>query len=335
MMADKADQPDDSKDMQNTQDTQDTQDTQQSRKPGQEDAALEVRPARPEDRDAVLAFCAHTWDDGDYIADAWDEWLRDQQDQRSALLVGLLDGKPVAINHVVMVSEDETWLEGMRVDPAYRRMGFGGVMASRGLVVSREHGAQVARLITAADNLASQGMIARFGFVRVAEMVRYRGPALPTDENVEDLASLTHPGPDDLDRIWAWLEQSNLAPLTGGLEYHDWQARALTEPLLRDYLAAEQVRLIEEWGAIQSLAILSPRMEAHGWHELSTLPVRYVDGLADSVGRLGLALRAEAAATQCDRVELWLPDLLILRDAMAGAGYEADDETMLVFAREL
>ena len=50
-MADKADQPDDM--------TQDSQGAQ-----GQDDP-LEVRPARPEDRDAVLAFCAHTWDDGD------------------------------------------------------------------------------------------------------------------------------------------------------------------------------------------------------------------------------------------------------------------------------
>ncbi len=50
--------------------------------------------------------------------------------------------------------------------------------------------------------------------------------------------------------------QSNLAPLTGGLEYLDWQARALTEPLLRGYLAAGQVRLIEEWDAIQALAIV-------------------------------------------------------------------------------
>jgi ribosomal protein S18 acetylase RimI-like enzyme len=305
------------------------------KQPDSQGDMLEVRPARLEDRDAVLAFCAHTWDDGDYIEFAWDNWLRAQQDQRSVMLVGLLDGKPIALNHMVMVSEDESWVDGMRVDPAYRRMGFGAVMTSRALVAARERGAHVARLITAEDNHASQGMITRFGFARVAEMVRYRGPALAADEAVEDVAALAYPGPDDLERIWAWLEQSNLAPLTGGLEYYHWQARALTEPLLRDYLAAGQVRLIEEWGAIQSLAILSPRLEARGRRETTTLPVRYVDGLADSIGRLGLALRAEAATLRCDRVELWLPNLLILRDAMAGAGYEADDEIMLVFARDV
>lgn len=290
---------------------------------------LEVRPARPEDRDAVLAFCAHTWDDGDYIEYVWDDWLTDA---RGVLLVGLLDSTPVAINHVRMVSDDEAWLEGMRVDPAYRRAGFGRIMVSRTLVAARDLGATVARLFTSSDNIASQGMIARFGFARVAEMVRYRGPALAPDAGVR-LATLAHPGPDDFERIWDWLVQSNLAPLTGGLEYANWQAQALTEPLLRDYLAAGQVRLIEEWDTIQALAIAAA--SAPDADAPATLAVRYIDGLADSIGRLGLALRAEATAQHCARVELWLPDLLILHDAMDGAGYERDDETMLVFAREL
>ncbi|HEX9057631.1 MAG TPA: GNAT family N-acetyltransferase [Ktedonobacterales bacterium] len=298
---------------------------------------LEVRPARPGDRDAVLAFCAHTWSDGDYIEYVWDDWLADD---RGVLLVGLLDGQPVAINHLQMVSDDEAWLEGMRVDPRYRREGFGRILTSRTLVAARERGASVARLITSSDNLASQGMITRFGFVRVAEMVRYRGPAFTTDDTTPT-AALARPGVDDFERLWEWLEQSNLAPLTGGLEYGDWQARALTEPLLRGYLASGQVRLIEEWDTIQALAIVTPPAEdtsdsgdSGGSGEMPTLDVRYLDGQADAIGRLALALRAEAAA-HYGRVELWLPDLLILHDAMDGAGYERDDETMLVFARAL
>ncbi len=294
------------------------------------EARLEVRPARPEDRDAVLAFCAHTWSDGDYIEYVWDDWLK--EDGKGVLLVGLLDGQPVGISHVAMISDDEAWLEGIRVDPAHQREGFGRILTSRSLVAAREHGAAVARLITSSENEASQGMFARFGFVRVAEMVRFRGPALAQNDAVE-VTTLARPGPDDFERIWEWLVQSNLAPLTGGLEYADWQARALTEPLLRGYLAAGQVRLIEEWDAIQALAIPVPT--APEWESTPTLAVRYIDGLADAIGRLALSLRVEAASAGYARVELWLPDLLILRDAMAGAGYEGDDEVMLVLAREL
>ncbi|HEV8192334.1 MAG TPA: GNAT family N-acetyltransferase [Ktedonobacterales bacterium] len=291
---------------------------------------LVVRRARPEDRDTVLAFCAHTWDDGDYIAEVWDEWVTDEH---NALLVGVLDGTPVALEHVCMVGADEAWLEGMRVDPAYRRHGFGRVMVSRALVAAREMGATVARLLTSDTNVASQRLVERFGLVKVAEMVRYRAPALNPEEG-EDAARLTTPGEQAFERIWAWLEQSNLAPLNGGLEITDWHAEALTEPLLRRCLAARQVALLEEWDTFGALAVALP----HRWDETDpwTLEVRYIDGLADAIDRLAYALRKRAAELNCTTVELWLPNVLILRDAMAGAGYERHgDHAHWIYTREL
>ena len=35
------------------------------------------RPAVPCDREAVFAFCAATWPNGDYIPLVWDAWLAD------------------------------------------------------------------------------------------------------------------------------------------------------------------------------------------------------------------------------------------------------------------
>ena len=206
-------------------------------------SGLEVRRARPEDRDAVLAFCTQTWDDGDYIEEVWDEWVADE---RNTLLVGALDGVPVALEHVRIVGEDEAWLEGIRVDPSYRRRGFGRVMISRGLVAAREMGATVARLLTSSTNVATQRLADRFGMVKIAEMIRYGAPALKPDESVEEAAAevapLTTPGEQDFERIWSWLEQSNLAPLNGGLEMTDWHAEALTEPLVRGYWRRGRLR---------------------------------------------------------------------------------------------
>jgi len=66
------------------------------------------------------------------------------------------------------------------------------------------------------------------------------------------------------------------------------------------------------------------------------LNVRYLDGTADGLSRLCLALREVAGERGLARVNLWLPDLLILRDAMDGAGYERrGDEAMYVYARTL
>src|SRR3989442_2205048 len=105
----------------------------------------EIRPARPEDREAVLAFCAHTWEWGDYIEYVWDEWLHDPQGQ---MFVATVDGQPVGVAHFRMLSATEAWLEGMRIDPAYRQQGLATAINNAMLAEAMKRGAPVARLIT-------------------------------------------------------------------------------------------------------------------------------------------------------------------------------------------
>jgi ribosomal protein S18 acetylase RimI-like enzyme len=296
------------------------------------ESALTVRPAHPADRDLVLALCTRIWGEHDYIEWVWDDWLRDAA---GVLLVATLDGRPVGIVHLRMMSDEEAWIEGVRVDPDLRRQGIGRTLVSRAMVAGRERGASVVRLFTDWDNLAAQQLFARFGFVRVAELVRYRGPALDAGEPVPAERGLSVPSEQDFERIWSWLEQSNLAPLNGGLEMDSWAARAVTEPVLRAHLAAGHVRLLEEWGTIQALAVVVPVPEEGD--QAPYLEVRYLDGAAGGIGRLALALRAEAREQGLAQVKLWLPDLLILQDAMAGAGYVRPhtDDALWVYARTL
>ncbi len=318
---------------------------------------LEVRDARDADRDAVLAFCERAWgDEGDYIAEVWDAWLADARD---ALLVGVVDGQPVALSHVRLIAPDEAWIEGVRVAPEAQRRGVGRVMVSRSLVRAREMGASVVRLFTHSTNDTSQRLFTSFGFSKVAELAGYVADALSPDpeeaarqraprsaaeldptiaETSVDTArgalppdaQLTTSGLADFARLWAWLEQSNLTPFNGGLEIHYWAARGVSEPALREHLAAGEVITLDEWGATQALAIVTEERS-----DGPELEARYVDGLSDAIGRLALLLRGEAHRRGLARVWLWLPDLLILRDAMDGAGYSRGEEAMWVYARAL
>ncbi|HKB46591.1 MAG TPA: hypothetical protein VKC57_02775, partial [Ktedonobacterales bacterium] len=103
-------------------------------------------------------------------------------------------------------------------------------------------------------------------------------------------------------------------------------------------LAAANVWALEDWGTLQALAVaVAQDAEGDAGPEpRQQLEVRYADGAADGLGRLALALRGIAGEQGCVRVELWLPNLLILHDAMQGAGYSrADDEPMWIYARGL
>jgi hypothetical protein len=145
---------------------------------------------------------------------------------------------------------------------------------------------------------------------------------------------LSTPGVTAFERVWAWLEQSTLSPFNGGLEFLGWAARGLTEPALREYLAAGNVWLLEEWDTIQALAVAVTGEPRHDGRR--RLDVRYIDGLSEAIGRLALALRQPAREHGATSVQLWLPDLLILVDAMNAAGYTRDEEgAMWVYAREL
>lgn len=376
-----------------------------------DESELAVRPARAEDREAVFAFCARTWgDDGDYIPYVWDEWLADMRGESAlhgVVLVATLDGRPVGITHLRMLSDDEAWIEGVRVDPAERRTGVGRALIGHALKTAQGRGATVARFFTDETNVASQQLFARFGFVRVAQMIRYATPALDetddTGKAAEEAAAhstdttngssgspedtlaatgladdpvglqLTTPGEDAFERIWEWLTHSTLTPFNGGLEFIGWAARGLREPTLRDYLASGKVWLLEGWDTILALAIalqedddepdedLMDEDEAQargddegdvfrsdgssdgaGEQEIrhvsrgKSLDVRYADGSADGLSRLCLALREVAGQRGLGRVRLWLPELLILADAMAGAGYERrGDEAMWAYQRAL
>jgi ribosomal protein S18 acetylase RimI-like enzyme len=296
------------------------------------DETIEVRPAREDDREAVLAFCARTWDDGDYIHYVWEDWLRDAS---GALLVATLAGRPVGLAHLRMMSADEGWIEGVRVDPEARRRGVARVLISRTLVTAHERGAAVARYFTSSDNVPSQQLFDRFGFVRVAEVLHFTADALGVDEREGEEIALTRAVEGDAERLWEWLERSNLAPLNGGLEIHEWAAQALTESRLREHLAAGRIWTLDELGGLAALAVVE-RVdgEPDNPDDPPILSVWYCDGSADALGRMGVALRALATAQDLPRVELWLPDLLILRDAMDGAGFSAH-EPMWVYTREL
>jgi len=82
-----------------------------------------IRPAVPEDRGAIVAFCRSTWggENSDYIERVIDDWLtRDD----GALAVAAIDGRAVGCAYVRLLSPHEAFVAGMRVHPAHRRSGL-------------------------------------------------------------------------------------------------------------------------------------------------------------------------------------------------------------------
>lgn len=288
-----------------------------------------IRQARAEDREAVLAFCAHTWEWGDYIEYVWDEWLHDPA---GALLVALVEGQPVSLLHMQMRSETEAWQEGMRVDPAYRQQGIAKLISMEASAEAMRRGATVVRLLIESTNVASINMAEHSHSRRVGAIAQHSATPVTSipahnvglDEPV--LATLA-----DLDEIITYLNVSSIFPAVGGLYYAGFTASHISDTLLKAKIEAEQIYLLRRWERLDGLAIVEPRGDGLERY----LFIGYIDGTTESISLLAYALRRKLPALGLTQIRAAVPDLIMVRDAFTGAEYTWDGTIFYTYERSL
>ncbi|MGC8629368.1 MAG: GNAT family N-acetyltransferase [Thermoplasmata archaeon] len=95
---------------------------------------IKIRNATMRDKPRILEFCKNTWQgmetgledtQHDYISFVYDSWIR-----KKSMITAEIDHRPVAILNVNPCNDGSAWLEGMRVDPEYRRKGVASVLTS-------------------------------------------------------------------------------------------------------------------------------------------------------------------------------------------------------------
>jgi GNAT superfamily N-acetyltransferase len=286
------------------------------------DDELTIRPARPGDRPAMERISSHTWDWGDYIPLVWDEWLADEQ---GVVLVGDLGEETVALSKIAFLAPDEVWLEGMRVDPEFRRHGIASRFLEYSVAYAREHGARVVRLATTGDNTAVHLIAAHAGMDCIGTYALWAAEPLP------DGGSPTFLTPAHVAQVQAFLEHSPVLARNHGLYSAEWIWEELSAERLARFLERGQVaaRLGPE-GTPVALATIHPDLDDE------RLWVGFADGQPREVAGLAAEIRAQAAQIASPKVESMLPDVPWLREAFRGAGYEPEGEGALwIFQRWL
>lgn len=129
-----------------------------------------VRPARREDRAAMLSISRTVWEGTDYLPFVWDEWLTAPD---GSLMVAEVDGRVVGLQHIAVQPDGVAWLEGIRVAEEVRGRRVGRVLLEHGLEWARLRGCPGARLATASLNPASERLAAGGGLHRAATYIPY------------------------------------------------------------------------------------------------------------------------------------------------------------------
>jgi GNAT superfamily N-acetyltransferase len=124
---------------------------------------LKFRHAKQSDKEDVLRFCTNTFEWGDYIEEVWDVWY---SDPNGYLMIAEKNEMIAAVSHAyVCPNRNRIWLEGIRVNPDFRRRSIGTELIKKMVQYGKEQGAQEAAGLVSVKNVASQAMMEKNGFV--------------------------------------------------------------------------------------------------------------------------------------------------------------------------
>ena len=183
--------------------------------------ATEVRAARPEDREAILAISAQIWEGEDYIPLVLESWLAE-----GGLVVAELDGRVVGFAKMTLLSPGEVWLEGLRVDPAHRGKGVAKALAHHQLQAALALHPRSIRFATAEVNAESLHIARNQGFHEVARFTYVEGPVR------DEVPPLGVAAVYDPERAWAFVRASSAYREAQGLLGLGWRFPELTRERL-------------------------------------------------------------------------------------------------------
>ena len=287
------------------------------------------RPAQQSDTPAVLELCAHIWDGHDYVPEVWQEWLADSAGR---LYVAEYQGRVVGLAKLSRLSEQDWWLQGLRVHPEFEGRGVASQLHEALMRAWEQIGNGTARLATASYRYPVQHLAERLGFCKVGEFTAFAAPAIlqesPVDSGVEPI--FTRLQPEEVDAAFATIVDSE--SLRSNYEHIDMAWELV--PLRAEYLR----RFSEEasaWWWREGRGVLATYQEADERGAPSLLAKFVACRLADLSACL-LDFR-RLAANQGLVKATWMAALNPeLRPHLQAAGFERDwEHAMLLFEKKL
>jgi len=284
---------------------------------------LIVRPARAHDREAMLAITRDVWGGTDYVPFMWERWLRDGTGR---LMVAVLHGRVVGLQHVALQPDGSAWLEGIRVAEDVRGGGIGEALLDHGVRWCEEMGCSGARLSTASHNPASNRLVEKRGFRHIGTF--YPCSARPLERAVEGTpVRVAHPV--DAAIIEEFLNGLRTDATPRCFYTEGWTAYRLTEERLRLLLAVNSV-LLSGPTRIQGMAIVTSAVTR------TAVRLGFLAGSKAAIEALSRRVRMVAAEARLPGIRATVAVDRPGLDALGAAGFDpVQDFDMLLYERRL
>ena len=182
---------------------------------------MKFRHAKQSDKNNVLRFCTNTFEWGDYIEQVWDGWCADPN---GYLMIAEENEVIAAVSHAYLCpNRNRVWLEGIRVNPDFRRRAIATELIKNMLEYGKEHGAQDAAGLVSVKNAASQGMMEKNGFVATSRWIYCYSSTNNIHGEPDDAGQSTIATLEDKEIIRSYLKQSQIFRAAGENYAHLWR----------------------------------------------------------------------------------------------------------------
>jgi ribosomal protein S18 acetylase RimI-like enzyme len=299
---------------------------------------LKIRPATKADKEEVLKFCIDTFEWGDYIDQVWDLWY---SDRNGVLLVAEDEEYSIhnnkgplvmAISHISLCpNNDKVWLEGIRVNPNYRRRTVASQLLKKMIAYGKEHGAKEASAMVTNNNIASQLMMERNGFAMTSRWSYFSINKIPKRADKVSARSRVATS-KDTEMIFDYLRQSEVYELSGETYVSSWRWYSLDlyTNTLPDLIKNEKV-LVTGNEHIEGVAIINRDRE---WNKNNnnTFQIVYLDVskillLEDFISFIINLIHSEDVVY--DRMQVFCPQTTYISTVMEQVGIERSEEFLL------
>ena len=137
-----------------------------------------IRPAAQADTPQVMDLLGQIWGGEDYVPQFWMDWL---QDRHGRLVVAEHEGRILGTGRLARKSEDEWWLQGLRVHPEFEDRGIASQIHNTLVTLWRAEFGGTLRLSTVATRYPVHHLCERTGFTRIGDFSFYRAASLQPD----------------------------------------------------------------------------------------------------------------------------------------------------------
>jgi ribosomal protein S18 acetylase RimI-like enzyme len=312
---------------------------------------LKIRYAAKADREEILRFCVNTFDWGDYIDQVWDLWYSDRD---GSLLVvedddqvyGIhKDKRPsvIALGHASLCpNKKSVWLEGIRVNPNYRRRSIATGLLNEMISYGKEKGATQASAIVADNNIASKSMMERNGFTVISKWNYFSTDKIHKRAKKVGLTSRVASG-NDAEMITNYLRQSFIYKASGGAYVNSWRWYFLDlySNTLTDLIDTDRI-LINGNGQIEGLAIINrPANNCNIYNKNDnknrnrdpiSLQIVYIDTTSSLILKdlVSFAINLiHSDGVLCDKIQVYIPQASFISAAMDQVGLEVSEQFLL------